>query len=57
MKNLLSILIIFFSLTLYAQSNEHVGSYEFYRGNNDNHFLRDYLTLNPDGTFLLLSES
>ncbi len=42
---------------LSAQSNDHAGSYEFYSGNGDSHFLRDYLTLNPDGTFLLLSES
>lgn len=57
MKNLLSIFLILFSSILVAQSNEYVGEYEFYSGPVDNHFLRDYLTLNPDGTFLLLSES
>jgi len=57
MKYLLSLLTILLGLTLTAQSIEHVGSYEFYTGNSDSHFLRDYLTLNPDGTFLLLSES
>lgn len=57
MKFSLSILSFFFSLMLSAQSIVYAGSYEFYRGNGDNHFLRDYLTLNPDGTFLFVSES
>lgn len=57
MKYLLSILFLLFSLTLSAQSNDHAGSYEFYRGNNDNYFLKTHLTLNTNGTFLLRSES
>ena len=57
MKFSLSILSFLFSLMLSAQSIDYAGSYEFYRGNGDNHFLRDYLTLNPDRTFLFLSES
>ncbi len=57
MKFSISILFLFLGLMLCAQSNEHAGSYEFYSGPVENHFLRDFLTLNPDGTFLLLSES
>jgi len=45
------------NLTLTAQSNEYVGEYEFFRGNNDDFFLKTHLTLNSDGTFLLLNES
>lgn len=57
MKHLLSILILLFSFTMLAQSNEYAGEYEFYRGNNDNYFLKTHLTLNSNRTFILFSES
>jgi MFS superfamily sulfate permease-like transporter len=57
MKFFLLNLFLASSLIVFSQSREHSGSYEFHRGNNDNYFLKDMLTLNPNGTFLFLSES
>ena len=57
MKHILSILFLLLSLNQYSQSNEYIGEYEFYRGNNDSFFFKTYLTLNADGTFFIFSES
>lgn len=42
---------------VFSQSSEHSGSYEFFRGNNDSYYLKDNLTLNPNGTFLFSTAS
>ncbi|MBT8310684.1 MAG: hypothetical protein HKO72_04565 [Flavobacteriaceae bacterium] len=57
MKFIISLLLISFQFSAFAQSKEHAGNYEFFMGNNDSHFLKDKLTLNPNGTFLFKSES
>jgi len=57
MKYLLPLILYAFSLNMLAQSEEHAGHYEFYSGNNDNYYLKDKLSLNPNGTFLFRSES
>ncbi len=51
MKLILSFLILIFSLSLCAQSKEHVGTYTFKFGEGE-HVETTKLTLNPNGTFL-----
>ncbi len=57
MKRLLLFIILISTLTMFSQSKEHAGNYEFHKGNNDNFYLKDKLTLNPNGTFLFRSQS
>lgn len=51
MKYILSIFILLFSLSLYAQSKEHIGNYTLKLGEGE-HVEITKLTLNPNGTFL-----
>lgn len=51
MKTILSFLIFLISLSLYAQSKEHAGTYTLKLGGGE-HIEKTELTLNPNGTFL-----
>ncbi len=51
MKHILSFLILIFSLSLSAQSIEHVGEYKLKLG-EENHLIENKLILNQNGTFL-----
>ncbi len=51
MKHILSFLILIFSLSLCAQSKEHVGEYRS-KHVGENHLMENNLTLNQNGTFL-----
>lgn len=57
MRYFLLSIVLLTPLCLVAQNSEFVGNYEFYKGNDDTFFLKDQLTLNADGTFVLISES
>jgi len=57
MKFIISLVLISFQFNAFTQSIEPAGNYEFFRGNDDNYFLKDKLTLNPNGTFLFTAES
>ena len=53
MKHILSFLILIFSLSLCAQSKEHVGEYRS-KHVGENHLMENNLTLNQNGTFLFI---
>jgi len=56
MKLLTTTLLLFFNLTLFAQSNQFVGDYERSLSDTEGKHIIEYkLTLNQDGTFLFHS--
>ena len=58
MKLIITILLLIFSLNLFAQSNQFVGDYQRSLGDTEGKHIIEYkLTLNQDGTFLFHSYS
>jgi hypothetical protein len=52
MKSLLTILILIFNLSLFAQADKPTGDYALKLGKEDSNLFEYNLTLNEDGTFL-----
>lgn len=57
MKRIIIILVLFFNLTLYAQSNQMIGVYTRTLGQEETHIIVYKLILHQDGTFLFHSYS
>lgn len=50
-------LLFFVSFMSFSQSKEHVGNYELSKENGTDYFIKNNLTLNPNGTFLFKSHT
>ena len=51
MRQIITLLFVISTLTVFSQSREHTGNYEMETGGEE-HFEKIKLTLNPNGTFM-----